>query len=336
MLDFIKKIIPLSLMLIAFLSIGNIVFAQESATNSMSSIYLNISPSNPRAGDSFVLTVSSDLLDLDSSKIVWYVDGVARKENANKSITIKLGRDGKITTIRVVVETSDGIIKETTKEITPGGVDLIVEAMSYSMPFYKGKPSFIPEGTVKIVAIPDITIDGVKILSKDLNFKWTKGDDILIANSGNGKDLIIVNSAIPVRDITVGVQILDDLGNILAENSKILVKKDPSILFYENSPLYGVLYNKAVTGNYYLGTKEELNITAKPFGFTFNNDTASESNYVWSVNNNNVAMDGKANELLMKQTSEGTKGTASILLNINNINKITQYASNGFNVEFGN
>ena len=226
MSGFFKKTIQISLILVAFFSIANtVVFAQESVSNSMSSIYLGLSPSNPRAGDSVVITVSSNLLDLNSSKITWYIDGVVRKDTASKSITIKAKSDGQKTIIKVVVETSDGIVKETSTEISTAGVDLVIEPMSYTLPFYQGKPFLIGQGTVKIVAIPDVMINGVKMSSKNLTFKWSKDDIILGSNSGKGNDSIIINSSIPVRDINIGVQILDNSGNILAENSKLIINE---------------------------------------------------------------------------------------------------------------
>jgi len=335
MLGFFKKTIQIFLMLVAFFAVDNIVLAQESVSDSLASINLNIFPYNPRAGDSVVFTLSSDSLDLDTSKILWYVDGMLKKDIATKNLTVKTKNNGQITTVRVVVETSDGIIKEATREISPAGVDLIIEPMSYTMPFYQGKPLLIGLGVVKIIAIPDVMIDGVKKSSKDLTFKWTRGGTVLGSSSGKGQSSVVINSTIPVRDINVGVQILDDSGNILASNSKIIVVNDPTVLFFEDSPLYGILYNKNITGNYYLGTREELKIVAKPFSFNFSKDVSNESSYAWYVNGNYVAPNGKANELIMRQTSTNLKGTASISLDLKNINKINQYANGSFNVEFG-
>ena len=175
----------------------------------------------------------------------------------------------------------------------------------------------------------------VKISNKDLNFKWTRDNNVLGDNSGKGQSSIIVSSIIPVRDINIQVEILDNLGNTMAINSKLITKNDPDILFYENSPLYGILYNKAIATSYYLGTKEELTIVAKPFSFSFLNDVAVEAIYKWYVNGVFVSPSAKTNELILRQTTAGTKGTASVLLDLKNINKINQYTTRGFNVEFG-
>src|ERR1035437_9096590 len=115
---FLKKTIKISLLLLFIFSIANIVFAQQTILTSMSSISLSSSPSSPRAGDSVKLTVISDSIDLNSATIVWYIDSVIKKDATGKDIIIKTKSDGGNTTIRAVVETSDGIIKESTKVIS--------------------------------------------------------------------------------------------------------------------------------------------------------------------------------------------------------------------------
>lgn len=335
MSGFLKKIIQFSLILIAVFSVTYITLAQEIVSNSMSSVYISLEPNNPRTGDSVVLTVGSELLNLDSSRITWYIDNIARKETTSKSITIKAKNNGEKTTIKVVVETSDGVIQEASREFSPSGVDLVIEPMSYTLPFYKGKPFFISQGIVKIVALPDVVINGAKVSSKNLTFRWLSDDSVLGANSGIGKDSLTLSGTIPIRDIRIRVEVKDGSGNILAQNSKTIMVSDPEILFYENSPLYGMLYNKAITGSYYLGTREELKIVAKPFSFDFLSETSAEANYLWYVNGNYVTPSGKVNEILLRQTTTNLKGTASISLDVNNAKKIFQSTKNSFNVGFG-
>ena len=332
---FLKKIMWVIIVLVAFFSIFNFVLSQESISNEISSIDLSFFPIYPSPGDSVILNISSDLIDLDFSKIFWYIDGVLRKETVSKSITVKTKTGGQKTTIRVVVETSDGVVKEVSTEISPVGVDFIVEPVSYTMPFYKGKPFLIGEGVVKIVAIPDIIVGGIRIPTKDLTFKWSKDDSVLGLNSGRGKNSVIINSTIPVRDINMSLQVLDDSGLVLAEKSKTIILNNPKVLFYENNPLYGILYNKAIGGSYSLGTREELKITAKPFSFSFSKDTPGEANFLWYVNDSYVAPVGKNNEITLRQTVTGQGGEVFVSLDLNNINKINQYAGGGFNLEFG-
>jgi hypothetical protein len=154
-------------------------------------------------------------------------------------------------------------------------------------------------------------------------------------DSGMGKDSITVNGSVPIRDIDVDVEVLDSSGNTLATNSTVVTTSDPAILFYEDSPIYGILYNEAITNNYYLGTKEEVNIIAEPFFFNLNSDSGNDSTYQWTVNGSAVSSGDKPNELLMKQEQTNLVGSASVSLTVNNISKIFQYATAGFNISFG-
>ena len=323
-----EKIIKTLLVLAATFSFASISFAQNAT------IYITTTPNNPRAGDSVTLTVGSDMINLNSAKIVWYIDGVARKDTTSKTITIKAKTSGDSTSIRVVIETPDGVIAEASSSITPAGVDIVVEPVAYTMPFYEGKPFFVKQGTVRIIALPDVISNGTRLSSKDLYFIWSNNDTVL-GDSGPGKDSITINGGIPIRDLNISVEVRDDTGAILAQNSKLIPAGDPSILFYENNPLLGILYNKAVVGNYFLGTREELDILAKPFSFSFAGNTPSNSSYDWYVNGSYVIPTGSANEMLLRQTTPNLKGTAAITLDLKSTNKVFQTATGGFNVQFG-
>jgi len=330
----LEKLVKLALIITVLFTVSSFVNAQESNTGSLSSIYLNMSPDSPRAGDSVTLTVNSDTIDLNSSKITWYVDGSLAKNTSSKSLIIKMKSDGQTTTVRAVAETQDGIVKEVSQNISPSAIDLVIEPLSYTMPFYKGKPYFAPQGTVKIVAIPDVFVDGVRVSSKDLNFNWSKDDIVLGSSSGKGKDVLILYGQIPIRDVNIDVKIMDDSDNILAENSKLLTTDNPETLFFEDSPLYGVLYNKNLYNSYNLGTRENLNIVVKPFSFDFINDVTDASEYSWYVNGNTVAPSIKANEISLKQSSN-VSGSASISLDLKNADRILQYNTNSLNIIFG-
>lgn len=334
MLNFPKKLILAIFVFGAFFTLLSLAEAQ-SVSNSISSISLTKYPTSARAGESVTISIFTDSLNLDSSKITWYVDGALQKNIGGKSLVIKNKSDGQITEVKAIVETNDGIKKEASIQISSSAVDLVVEPMAYTMPFYKGKPIFLAEGTIKVVAIPDIMIDGKKVSSNDLVFRWSKGGTVLGSNSGKGKNSIVITSTIPVRDISLNVDVLDSNNNLLASNSKIISKNTPTILLYEKNSLLGILYNKAIYGTYNLGLKEEITLIAKPFSFSFNEDNTSESNYVWYVNNKKILLTDKTNELILKQTGN-TSGTTNISLNLNNINKINQYTNNQINIKFGN
>ena len=133
------------------------------------------------------------------------------------------------------------------------------------------------------------------------------------------------------------VSIIDSSGTTVAETSKIISASQPKILFYEDNPLYGELFNKAITtSGYYLGQKEEVDIDAEPYFFTVATNDNSNLNYQWSMNGNSIdTTGGKINQLVLRQTTANLAGTASISLDINDLAQIFQYTSADFSVNFG-
>ena len=334
---FFKKTAQISLALIIIISLQNTpVFGQIPSFNQPVAINLNMSPLSPRAGDNVTLELSGFSGNINSAKITWYVDGVVKKQGpGQKILTIQTKINGGGTIIRATAETADGRTGEVLKTITPNGVDIIIEPTGYLPSFYRGKPLFVNQGTMRIVAIPDVIMAGKRIGSKNLTFKWTKDDIVVSSGAGTGNDSIVVNGSVPIREININVQVLDSFGNVLAENSKIISPNDPKILLYENSPLYGVLLNKAIVGNFYLGAKEELNVIAKPYFFNIGRQDSDDINYKWSVNGASVDLSGKKNTILLKQAGNGTEGMAVVSADINNLLRIFQYTNVSFNITFG-
>ena len=311
-----------------------IVFGQS--LPSLNSAEITASPATPSAGDTVDLTLASYSINLDSAKIVWYVDGVATKDGFGaNTLTITTKGDGQTTSIRAVAQANDGTVVEATKDITPASIDLISEPTSYTPPFYKGRPLFINQGQARVVAVSSIVVDGKKVSPNQLVFKWSKNGVVSGSDSGIGRDSLLVVGSIPIRDIAVSVEVLDLSGNTVAASSKTVAVSDPKILFYEDNSLYGILFNEAINQGYYLGLREELDVTAKPFFFNFASDIDGKSSYRWFVNGNYIVPTGKENELILKQTDTSLKGTASISIDVSNTDKIFQYASDSFNVTFG-
>ncbi|MFA6227393.1 MAG: hypothetical protein WC631_02875 [Candidatus Paceibacterota bacterium] len=336
MIRFLGKSLSIVLILLVIFSLTeNTSLAQQITANNISTIELNLSPSNPNPNEDIAISLSSDTVDLDRSTIYWYVDGIMRKSGTGeKLLNTQTGNSGKITKVRAVVSTPDGEEIERNLEINPTQVDLILETNSYIPPLYKGKAYFVSQGSVKIIAIPNIIKDGRKVGANNLNFKWIKDGIVLGDSSGLGKSVLIVNGSVPIKDINVSLDISYSGGNPIASQSINIFPSDPKIIFYENSPLYGILFNKAINSNYFLGNREELKVVAEPYFFNLNSAIGNDSTYSWSVNGSTVSVPGNKNELLLKQSGR-TSGVASISLQIENLARIFQYAGNGFSVTFG-
>jgi hypothetical protein len=337
MLGIHKKTIAIFLTILVLFSIENtLVLAQGIPTTQSAAITMTMSPENPKPGDSVDLELSSYSVDLDAAKITWYVDTVATAEGVGqKGLTVQAKNDGSPSAIKVIVEDTDGNSTEVDQQITPAGVDLIIEPTGFVPPLYKGKALFINQGTFRAIAIPDVFANGEQTASQDLTFKWLENNNVLQSSSGRGQNSVTITGGVPMRDIQIEVQVLDSSGTIVADASKVVSLESPEILFYEDSPLYGVLFNKAISGSYYLGQKPEVDIAAEPYFFNVTSDDSSNLNYQWAMGGNAIDTSGKTNELVLTQATQNLAGTASITVNLNNIARIFQFTNAGFTVNFG-
>jgi len=299
------------------------------------SITLSSSPENPKPNQNTTLSLESSSINIDSSVIRWYVNGDMKKEGVGEKVLIvKTGESGDLLNIMTEITTSDGRFFEQSLDINPSQVDIIVEASSYTPALYKGRAYFVSQGKVKIIAIPDIVINGKKVETKDLNFKWKRNETVLGDSSGAGKNSIKIEGTIPIKDIYIDLDVMDSSGKIIDSESIVLGPNKPQILFYESSSLYGVLSNKAMTADSSLGNKEEIKIVAKPFFFDITSPTTNETKYSWSVNGQSVVLGGNRNEVILKQTGTG-KGNIVVKLKIENLFRIFQFAESSFNLQFG-
>lgn len=338
MLKNIIKIISVGILVVKFFLPINQVLAQEIPTSmaQISGIELVVSPENPKPNQDISITASNYSINIDSATIRWYVDDVLKKEGVGaKTFNIRTGKSGDTVNIRVEIFTNDGRDFEQSVNINPAEIVLIIEAGSYVPPLYKGRAYFGNQGIAKIIAIPDIVQNNIKLDAKKLNYRWTMNGIVLGSQSGFGKNTVVIEGSVPIRDITVDLDVIDTSGKTVATESTFINPSSSKIVFYEDSSLYGVLYNKAISTNYSIGNKEEVKIVAKPYFFDFSGINTNESKYRWSVNGKTVNLGGAKNEILLRQGGK-SGGSAAVSLKIENQVRIFQYAENNFNITFGN
>ncbi len=334
---FSKNLIIFSL--IAFAFFIDRVYAQimPQMGNQLVVVEMSVSPENPRPDQDISISLVSYSVNLDSSTIRWYVDNTLKKEGIGlKSFNSRTGKGGELINIRATILTNDGRDFEQTIIINPAEVDLIVEATSYVPPIYKGRAYFVSQGIAKIIAIPNVIQNDKKVDAKKLNYKWRQNGIVLGGQSGAGKNTLTVEGSVPVKDLAIDLEVIDMSGKTVATESVLISPHKPTIIFYEDSSLYGVLSNKAVMDDYKIGGKEEIKIVARPFFFDLSGVSTNESKYKWSVNGKTTTLAGRKNEIILRQDGKINGGTATVSLTIENQIRIFQYATGNFNINFGN
>jgi hypothetical protein len=327
----------LSLKLFGFLLILlAIPFFNLQAQTSSSNINLSISisPESPAPGDQVTVSLQSFSLDLDRSTITWSVNGRQKQTEVGlKTYYLQAGTAGTPMTASARIETREGTVIN--KEVTfiPAGVDLLFEAVSYVPPFYKGKALNVNQGTVVVVAFPEIfTQGGKKFATNELIFNWKKDDVVIPSVSGIGKNYLTFSGTVPIRDAKIYVKATSMDQSISAEREITITTGSPKIVFYENSPIYGIMTNKAIRNTVQL-LSDEFSVLAAPYFFSVGYDTTPDLDYAWTLNGQSVENQEPKNSFTVRQETKGA-GTADIGLKISNNVRIFQFTDNKFIINF--
>ncbi len=296
--------------------------------SSIDGVQIDTYPDIPAPGETVTVSVESFSTDLNAASIVWLVDGKNYAQGTGKkSVGLTAPALGKNISVMAIIMTVEG--REIKKVLTlkSGNVDIVWESGGYVPPFYKGKSTFAYENPIKIMAIPHLAgPGGTEINPKTLLYKWTKNDKVVQDQSGYGKQTLSLQEEIP-RPLDIKVEVSTRNGSDKATASITLTPGDPSVSFYEEDPLYGVLYNKSIMNKVTLSNRE-ISIRAVPYSFT-----KSVLNYVWSINNLERT-DLSKNESITLRTREDSEGTSDISLEIKNVREILQGARGGVSVRF--
>ena len=299
------------------------------------SIDLLVSPTTPRPGENVTLSLQSFSTDLAKANIMWYMDGVLLGNSiGNTKISVRAkNKLGSETNIRVSITTPDGYSTEKDASLVPEDLDLIMEPAGYTPPFYKGKALYTPQGVGTIAALPQIVDgNGIRVSTKDILYVWKKDGRVIPDTSGLGRDRFAFSGSVPIRPIQIDVEASTKDGSIKLTRSAYLDSSNPTLLFYENNPLYGILFNQAIVGEKTL-TDAEINIFAAPYFMTANAANNFALNYDWNMNNRSIDTPAGQNFLVLR--NEGKEGIATMGVSVTNQGRIFQSTSGSMSVRFG-
>jgi len=316
---------------ILFILLSSVVIVHAQAPSSLDGVQIDSSPSIPAPGQRVTIQVESFSTDLNAASIVWIVNGKTYAQGTGiTSIQTTAPALGKELNILAVIMTVEGREIKKVMSIVPSSVDLIWESEGYTPPFYKGKALFAYENTLRITAIPHLVPPGgTKIDPRTLVYKWIVNDKVIQEQSGYGKQTLSFQSEIP-RELDVRVEVGTRDGGRKGTASMILTPGDPSISFYEENPLYGVLYNKAIVNRVNL-KNQEITIRAIPYNFTVSR--SAPLSFLWSINNLERP-DLSTNQSITLRTKDDSEGSSAISLEIRNMRQILQGARNEASVFF--
>lgn len=285
------------------------------------SILLN--PQYPRPNQLISITVKSTAIDLTASTVVISVNGT-EVERGTGVVTAqaRVGGAGQTTTIAVAV-TNNGQTYRTQASVRPADVALIVEPLTTAHPFYMGSPLVASEGRLRVVAIPDIRTGAGRVAAPNLVYTWKLGSQILQSSSGIGRSTLTATAPVRYRSANVSVTVTTQDQSIVAYAEAAIAPVDPVVRVYENDPLLGPLFNRALTGSVAMEGEEET-FRAVPYHF------ANSPSLSWLLNS--VAT-GVNRDITVRSTGAGA-GSALLSLSARG-GSLFQTADASLSVRFG-
>lgn len=273
---------------------------------------VSMTPQYPAAGEEVQLSVSSYGLDLDRSAIIWYADGkeIARNTTETK---VTAGKLGSLINITVVAEETDGLIGSGSARIRPTEVDLIWSSDSYAPPYFKGRKLAGSSARIRAEALVRfVRADGTLIPSNEIIYTWHRGTTRILQGRGRSSVEFAGPALFSSEEVTVSAQSTD--GAYVGRASVRISGVDPTLELYENHPLFGVLYHRALTGSVVTAEKEQR-VTAVPYFAHVSTPEEKALSYSWSVAGGPVRPNPDEPQNLTV-TSNGYAGPARIELDL--------------------
>lgn len=207
-----------------------------------------------------------------------------------------------------------------------GEVDLLWEADTYTPPFYKGLPIWSKQSRINLFAVENIPNESASTLI----YRWTRDGSVIGAASGVGKRSLSFADGVLSLSTEIKVDVFKEEGQEpLGTATLILKPSDPRALVVEDNPLYGLMLNKAIYGEFVI-KEDESSFSAIPLFSDISKRTGEAMKYVWSTNSG----DSRVGERVTYRAPEEGEGTASVGLRITNAKTVFQPKQNNFLIKF--
>ena len=292
---------------------------------------VEIIPNYPRPNEAVFINLTLYTDDLNSADISWYKDDKLVLSGKGKvNYSFMAGNVGKETKIEIKIKLLSGTSFSKLFVLNPASIDLVWEANSYVPPFYKGKALHSRQGNLKIVAMPEFVKNGKRVAPENLIYEWSNGVDVYQSQNGYGKSVLILNGSILGQTDKIEVLVTDPVNNLVAESFLDVSPSDPEIVFYQNDPYYGHIFDTALTGSFDLKT-DEVQILVAPYFFTKEREGLLK--YEWRLNGTAISnLFGSRTAIFRKP--ENQTGSSNISLRMENTNRILQQADGNLNMNF--
>ena len=291
-------------------------------------------PTIPQPGQSVSVQISSYSSDLNKARITWTLDGrVLSSQTGATSLRFTAPQSGDTSRLVITIAKEGGGTITKTIVINPAEVDLIYEADTYAHPFYKGKRLYTSESNVNFIAIPNFVRNGTKIAASDLVYTWRINGNVRQDVSGYGRNVFSTKGSLIERPMQVSVDVSAVNSTLKATQSISLQSTTPDIALYENNPLLGVVYEKAIEGTFKL-ERPQVDFEGVPYFFSGANKDDTILNYKWYINGTEVMSKSPNENYMVLQNDKNLEGTAVVNVSLSHTANILQNAKTSLGLDF--
>lgn len=322
-----------SLLFAYFLASFSMASAQ--IPSSIGGVDVIITPPNPVPGKSVDINIKDYSSDISSAYITWVVNGKKVAEGVGKNdMTITAPDLGKTSNVSVLIQTVDGKNIQKSVVIKSGSVDIVLESQGYAPPLFKGKQVFAYEDSLRVIAVPHLASkSGVEIDPGTLVYSWKQDSTNLQDQGGYGKQSILITGGVVPRTTSIYVSVSTRDGSETASGVMTINPKSPSLVFYQEDPLYGVLYNLAL-GARVAFSNQEITLLAAPFSFNVPNLIKNDLEYGWTINGVVQSDLSNSRSVTLRVQDTRTDNNYPVQLQLQNTKDILQGASGAVTVMF--
>lgn len=267
---------------------------------------ISVQPQYPAPNSSLTLSLLSSSLDLTNATMAVTVAGKKIYGGAVRPLAIPLGGAGSVTSVAVTVS-SGGTDYIQTVSVQPQDVALVVEPISSAPPLYPGRPLVPLGGSTRIVAATNLRNANGKVTDPDtLSYAWTVDGATIANSSGIGRSAILVSSPPQYRERSVSVRVQSQDGLLAGGANVSLTAAEPTVRMYENDPLLGIRFGRALFGDYAIGGSERT-LYAAAFSLPISRGAPL---FKWFLN----GAAAQTGNLITLRPTEGGRGSAPLSL----------------------
>jgi hypothetical protein len=292
-------------------------------------------PEVPKPGETVSIRINGYTTNLNKAKITWIQDGKVILSAMGAVVNqVQAPASGKSSTIVISIAKETGGVISKTITLNPADVDLFYEAHTYAHPFYKGKKQYTSESVITFIAVPNfVNSNGTKIPDTSLVYKWSINGSVIEGVSGYGRNTFTTKGQLIERPAQVTVEVSAVGSNLIATQTTNFKSTTPEIIAYENNPILGVVYDKAVLGDFLL-ERPQVDFEGIPYFFSTETKNSPSLKYTWSINGIVVTSKIPTENYLLLRNDKNTDGYASISVTVEHVENLLQNGTTQLGLNF--